>query len=394
LTELDTALSRELEDLRSKFRFRETSFLHKHSFSPSTLSPSNFVSFCSNDYLGLSKHPSLQSLFFDALEEKQFGAGASRLVSGDFREHFELEESISNLVGLPATLSFSSGYSANLGTISSLIGSEDIAIIDREVHASIIDGCRLSRAKLVVFDHLNATDAERLLSRFSSKPCKKFLFTESLFSMSGSFSPLEILFDLCKRYDAFLYVDEAHAIGTLGSGGGGLCKQKNIVPDVLVGTLGKSLGTFGAFVSGSKLLRDFLVNRARSFIFSTAVPACLALASRIGVELAVSSEGDLRRHTLQSRISLFRDLFSLPKVGDLSPIIPWILGGDKEALAASSMLRDRGLLIQAIRPPTVKEGRSRLRISLSSLHTDSEIEKLAYSIKSLPFSSSPPAFTE
>jgi 8-amino-7-oxononanoate synthase len=395
LSELDNFLSKELEDLRSKLRFRDPSILQElqTSVENSTSSLSK-ISFCSNDYLGLSKHPSLRSVLIDSLEPTQFGAGASRLVMGSFQDHLDLEQSISRLVGLPSTLTFSSGYSANVGTIPSLIGPDDIAIVDRQVHASIVDGCRLSRAKLAVFKHLSVSDAERVLSRFSSRACKKLLITESLFSMSGAYSPLGDLSELCRRYGAFLYVDEAHAIGTIGNQGSGICKLNNVIPHVLVGTLGKSLGTFGAFVSGSKVLRDFLFNRARSFIYSTAVPPCMAFAAKTGVELAASSVGDSLRCSLESRVALFRKLFSLPETSLPSPIIPWILGGEREALQASSLLREKGFLVQAIRPPTVKAGTSRLRISISSLHSEEEIERLAASIKSLPFSSAPSAFLE
>lgn len=390
MSELDNFLAQELEGIRLKHRYRDPSF--SLPTIPS-LEPEP-VSFSSNDYLGLSRHRLRSSSTSELQKSKQVGAGGSRLVTGNAEEHLALEKSVSDLVGLPSTLTFSSGYSANLGSIAALMGNEDLVIVDRQVHASILDGCRLSRAKLATFGHVNAADAARVLGRFSSFKGKKLLITESLFSMSGALAPLEALASECQKHGAFLYVDEAHAVGTIGEGGGGLCRHKRIIPDVLVGTFGKSLGTFGAFVCGSKILRDFLYNRARSFMFSTAVPPALALLAKTRVDIAKSSEGDFLRQSLFSRIELFRSLFSLPEKELHSPIIPWIIGSEEDALRASAFLYERGFFVQAIRPPTVKEGTSRLRLSFSARHSLADIEGLAEAIKSLPFSSSPEAFAE
>jgi 8-amino-7-oxononanoate synthase len=340
------------------------------------------VSFCSNDYLGLSTHPSLQSAVATAVSRFGFGAGAARLVSGTFSEHLALEEELAALVHMPAAVLYSSGYLANLGVFSALAGPEDLIVVDHSVHASIIDGCRLSRAKLAVYPHLNFTIAEKHLSRLSSKARRRFLVTESLFSMDGDFAPLPQLAAMAAHYQAAFIVDEAHALGILGPSGAGLSALSGVRPDIVVGTLGKALGACGAFVASTVQLCQYLTNRSRPFIYNTALPPLVAAAARAAVRLLRSAEGDALRDQLLASTSTLRTALGLTP--QPSPIIPIVLGSDANALLAANHLKARGFYVQAIRPPTVPEDTARLRLTVSSQHTVQQIADLLKALAAYP----------
>ncbi len=334
------------------------------------------VSFCSNDYLGLASHAALAAAAADAARSQGFGAGAARLVSGDLPAHRSLEASLANFLGREAALLFPTGYQANLGTLTALAGSEDLIASDAANHASLIDGCRLSRASISVYAHGDVAAARTALSRPGTFR-RRFLVTESLFSMDGDAAPLGALAELASAADAILIVDEAHALGALGPGGRGLCHAAGVIPDVLIGTLGKAFGAAGGFATGVAALRDTLVNRARTFVFTTALPAPVAAAAAAAVTLVDGSEGDERRRRLaanQTRLQAALTGHVLPTRG---PIVPIIVGSDGAALAASNQLRARGLFVPAIRPPTVPEGTARLRVTLSSEHTPGEVDRLS-----------------
>jgi len=343
----------------------------------------DLISFCSNDYLGLASHPSLAEAAARAVRLSGFGAGASRLVAGDLPEHRALESALALLVGLPAALLFPTGYQANLAAITALAGSADLIVADRAIHASLIDACRLSRAKLAFYPHLQLDKAEHHLSRLGPKARRRFLVTESLFSMDGDTPHLEQLSQLAQRHDAALLVDEAHAIGVLGPAGAGLCAANSVVPDILVGTLGKALGCSGAFIAGSVVLRDHLLNRARSFIFTTALPPPVAAAGLEAVTLVRSSQGDSLRGRLSRNLDAFRSHMRLPESALGSPIIPLIIGSDEEAVRASHLLRTMGVFVQPIRPPTVPEGTCRLRLTFSAQHTSEHIARLVEGLSAL-----------
>jgi 8-amino-7-oxononanoate synthase len=353
------------------------------------------VSFCSNDYLGLACHPALAQAAAEAATRSGFGAGAARLVSGTTPEHIALEDALASFVHSEAALLFASGYQANLGAITALAGAQDLVVADRACHASIIDACRLSRAKLALYPHRDLERAERHLRHFGPTARRRFLITESLFSMDGDVAPLQDLHALARAHDAALIVDEAHAVGCFGPTGSGLCAQCSIQPDVLIGTLGKAIGASGAFVAGTAGLRSFLMNSARTFLFTTALPPPVAAAALAAVRIITSTEGDTLRHALHEAASRLRSLLHLPSDPYFSPIIPLILGPDDHALQAASHLRANGLLVQPIRPPTVREGTARLRITLSAQHTPSQIADLAEGVASfsthLPPLSRPPA---
>ena len=335
------------------------------------------VSLCSNDYLGLASHPALADADAGAAARDGFGASAARLVSGDLPAHRELEAALASFLDRPAALLFPTGYQTNLGVVTALAGPEDLIVSDALNHASLIDGCRLSRAHVAVYPHADASAAARLLAA-GSQHRRRLLVTESLFSMDGDAAPLGALAEAAAATDSVLVVDEAHAFGALGPGGRGLCAAAGIAPDVLIGTLGKAVGAAGGFVAGSSALRDLLVNRARTFIFTTALPPPVAAAATASVGLIAGPEGERRRSLLADRqrslgLALAaRGLVAGPPVG---PILPVVLGSEARALAAAAGLRARGFFVPAIRPPTVPPGSSRLRITLSAAHQPADLDR-------------------
>jgi len=336
------------------------------------------LSFCSNDYLGLASHPALATAAAEAAARDGYGASASRLVSGDLPAHRALESALSVFLDRPSALTFPSGYQTNLGVLTALAGRDDLIVSDALNHASLVDGCRLSRARVEIYPHADAAAARRLLA--ADGPFRRrLLVTESLFSMDGDAAPLAALAEAAAATDAILIVDEAHAFGVLGPGGRGLCAAAGVAPDVLLGTLGKAVGSAGGFVAGAPALRELLVNRARTFIFTTALPPPVAAAAAAGVGLIAGPEGDRRRALLNER----REALGEALVGrglvpgiPAGPILPVVLGSEARALAVADGLRARGLFIPAIRPPTVPAGSSRLRITLSSAHQPADLARL------------------
>jgi 8-amino-7-oxononanoate synthase len=332
------------------------------------------VNFSSNDYLGLSTHPALASSSARAARELGTGAGASRLVTGDSQAHRSLERAVARALGTEAALVFGSGYAANVGLLSTIAGPGDVIFSDALNHASIIDGCRLSRASVEVYPHLDAAALDERLSRLTAR--RKVVVTESLFSMDGDLAPLPEIVAACARHGAALVVDEAHALGVIGATGlaGELGLAHRV--DLRVGTFGKAVGAYGAFVAGARDAVDWLANRARSFVFSTALPPPVCAAAEEGLHLAVT-EATLRERLWRNIRHLASGLTMLGWPAEArGPIFPIVLGSPERALEASARLREAGLLVKAIRPPTVPEGTSRLRISLGAAHDDVEIEAL------------------
>jgi 8-amino-7-oxononanoate synthase len=381
LDSLATAIAQELRDLAAADRLRACPPLTGPARTRPSLEGQPLLSFCSNDYLGLADHSTVVQAAAAAAARSGFGAGAARLVSGDLPEHRLLEQGLASFLGLPAALLFPTGYQANIGAISSLAGREDFIVSDAANHASLIDGCRLSRAQIAVYPHRDATAARALLASAGGRHRRRLLVTESLFSMDGDEAPLVDLAGAARDHDAALVVDEAHALGVRGPGGTGLCRAAGVTPDVLIGTLGKALASHGGFVAGTEDLRSLLVNRARTFIFTTASPAPVAAAALAALDLVKAPEGDSRRSALRDRIAQLRTALALPPDG--GPILPLILGPDRAALEASAALRGRGLFVQAIRPPTVAEGTARLRITLSAAHTPDDVAELIAALRAL-----------
>jgi len=336
------------------------------------------LTLCSNDYLGYATEP-----WPVAPQLAPSGAGASRLVSGNHPAHEDAEAAVAAWLGVEAALLFSSGYAANLGALSALAGPGDVIVSDALNHASIIDGCRLSGAALRVVPHLDlGAVGEALMEARSAR--RRWVVTESYFSMDGDSPDLAALGCLCDTHDAGLVVDEAHALGVFGPGGRGLCAEASVKPDVLIGAAGKALGLHGAFVAGSRLLRTWLWNRARSFVFSTGVSPALALAIRGRVRRAVEDEG-ARARLRWAEAQLREGLTALGVRGaerGRGPVIPWVLGSAEATVAMSRRLRERGVLVQAIRPPTVPEGTSRLRITAHARLGRDDIERALTAFRS------------
>jgi 8-amino-7-oxononanoate synthase len=335
------------------------------------------INFSSNNYLGIANHPALCEAAKAAIDRYGCGSGASRLISGNMTLHEELEAKIAELKGTEAALVFNSGFQANTGIIQALVGTDDVVFSDSLNHASIIDGCRLARAKIVVYEHCDVDQLEQGLKQAPSRG-RKLIVTESLFSMDGDEAPLKETVELAERYGAMVMVDEAHATGVYEPNGAGLVAKLGLGEGVLVqmGTLGKALGGFGAYVAGSKSLRELLINRCRSFIFTTALPPAvmaMGLAAIDLVEKEPERRQDLRRNCNALRSGLKKLGFML---GDSqSQILPLIVGEAGACMKLSEDLLSRGVFAQGIRPPTVPPGTSRLRITLMATHSDEHMRR-------------------
>jgi 8-amino-7-oxononanoate synthase len=339
------------------------------------LGGASLVNLCSNDYLGLAAHPRVLAAAAEAVRAEGAGAGASRLVCGDLPIHRRLEERLARLKGKEAALLFSSGYHANVGVPAALTGKDDAIFSDVLNHASLVDGCRLSFARTVRYRHKDLEELSDLLA--ASRARRKLVVTDAVFSMDGDAAPLEGLVELCERHGAVLYVDEAHATGLLGARGGGLCQELGLSDrvDVVMGTLGKALGSFGAVVAGSRRLCEWLTSRARTFVFTTALPpaACGAALAALDV-IEAEPERRARIAALSARMKAGLERLGFPMREVVAPIFPVLLGDERKALLASRLLRERGFLVRAIRPPTVPAGTSRLRITLSAAHADVQVD--------------------
>ena len=337
--------------------------------------------FCSNDYLGLSQHPRVKAAASAAIAKYGWGAGASRLISGNSPLQEELERKIADFKGREAAIVFPTGYMANLGAISSLVDEHDAIIIDRLDHASIIDACRLTKAKFQVYRH-NDPDALAAALQRSAKFKKRLIVTDSVFSMDGDLAPLPEIVALAKEYDALTMIDEAHATGTIGPTGRGLEEYFNLKGqvDIVMGTLSKAVGSVGGFVAGSQELIDYLRNKARSFIYTTALPPAACAASLEALKI-IEQEPELIAK-LWANIEYFGTRYQVPGTRN-SPIIPIIIGNAEKTIEISQMLLEKNIFVSAIRPPTVPQGESRLRITISATHQKEEIECLASSLRAL-----------
>ena len=333
--------------------------------------------FASNDYLGLAGHPALLAAFHEGLDRWGPGAAASRLITGTQPPHAALEETLAAAKKSAAALTFSSGYAAATGAIPAIVGSRDHIVIDKLAHACLIDGARLSGARLRVFPHNHLEKLDRLLGsiRAADPGARILIVTESVFSMDGDLCPLAEIVALRERHRALLLLDEAHGFGVLGRQGMGLAEQLGLQEriDFQMGTLGKAAGLAGAYLTCSAAWRDLLVNRARSFIYSTAPPPAFAHAALAAINLIRSATGDELRQRLAENIRRID-----PKAP--SPILPFVMGSNEAALAASARLESLGFLVPAIRFPTVPRGTARLRISLSATHPAGAVDALALAL--------------
>jgi 8-amino-7-oxononanoate synthase len=380
----------ELEALRKRSLDRHLHEISSGQGPEVKIGGRRFINFSSNDYLGLANDPRLREAATAAIHEFGVGAGASRLISGTQSSHLALERALAKWKETEAALCFSSGYAAALGAIPALVTKNDVILLDKLCHASLIDGARLSGAVLRVFPHNQLRKLESLLEWARRKhPGKRVLIiTESVFSMDGDRAPLRELVELKKRFRALLMLDEAHAIGVIGPKGRGLAAAENVSEevDVQMGTLSKALGTSGGYICGSHTLIEWLINRARSFIYSTAPPPAIAAAGLAAVDFLASPEGEKRRLLLWEKIRLMQQL--LPRAGSEAEdaaapgaIFPLIVGDEKAALDTAAALQSEGFLVPAIRYPTVAKGTARLRITVTATHEAAPIEALCETIE-------------
>jgi glycine C-acetyltransferase len=370
-------LQTELENLHNKGLYRLLRCVEGDQGPTLLIDGREAINFSSNNYLGLANHPALREVAKEAIDRYGCGSGASRLISGNMTLHEELESKIAELKGTEAALVFNSGFQANTGVIPVLVGEGDVILSDALNHASIIDGCRLARAKIVVYGHCDLDELERGLKN-SLPNNRKLIVTESLFSMDGDEAPLADIVSLAERHGAMVMVDEAHATGVYEPNGAGIVAKLGLGERVLVqmGTLGKALGGFGAYVAGSKALRELLINRCRSFIFTTSLPPAVMAMSIAAIDL-IKKEPE-RRQALRNNCQLLRS--GLESLGyslgtNQSQILPLMIGDATRCMKLSEDLLQRGVFAQGIRPPTVPAGTSRLRITLMATHTREHIEE-------------------
>jgi len=388
----DTDLQQRLAAIRSQGLLRELRRVDSPQAPRIRIGGQNLLNFSSNDYLGLATDPLLKEAAIRAVETFGAGSGASRLVCGSLAPHHQLEETLAVFKGTEAALSFSSGYATAVGTICALLGTDDIIVLDKLVHACIVDAARLSGAKIRVFAHNDLEDLEEKLKwaqkvqRSKSKVqsgSRVLVVTESIFSMDGDAAPLREMVALKEKYGAWLMVDEAHATGLYGKDRRGLAEELGVSNqiEVQMGTLGKALGASGGYICGPRVLIDFLINRARSFVFSTAPVPAAAAAARAGVEFVRSAEGEARRTSLWARVAEFQSAIRNRQSATPSAIVPIITGGEEKAIQAAARLREQNIFVPAIRYPTVARGQARLRVTLTAAHTADEVTRLANALK-------------
>lgn len=376
----DWRLDSQIEELKAKGLWRELRRLDSAQ-GPRVKNADGrqWLNFSSNDYLGLASSNDLSRALHEGVERYGGGAGASRLVCGTLRPHTALEDALADFKGTEAALSFSSGYAAPLGVIPAFMGADDTIILDKLCHASLVDAARLSGAALRVFPHNQLGKLERLLQTAKGRT---LVVAESIYSMDGDACPLAEIVELKERYGAWLMLDEAHAVGVVGPQGRGLAAALGLEArvDLQMGTLSKAFGLSGGYLAASRKVIDLLINRARSFIYSTAPPPCIAHAATAAVEIIRGEEGARRRRALWSNIELCKRHLP-PGAPPDSAIIPVIIGDEGEAVAVSDQLRGEGFLIPAIRYPTVARGAARLRITMSAAHESAQVLELLTALK-------------
>ena len=394
VNDFDQELTARLDQLRQDGLWRELRRVDSAQGTHLQIGGRPFLNFSSNDYLGLATHPALREAATRAIRDFGTGSGASRLICGSLAPHHELEEALAAFKGTAAALTFSTGYAAAVGTIAALLGPDDIIVVDRLVHACCIDAARLSGAKLRVFDHNDLGDLESILAWAATKATatkrpRVLIVTESVFSMDGDVAPLRPLVELKERHGAWLMLDEAHATGMFGNHRRGLAELEGVSDrvEIHMGTLGKAFGASGGYIAGSRALVDLLINRARSFIFSTAPVPAAAAAARAGVELVQGEEGQFRAAQLQNVILQLREILGAPSPTDaatLSAIVPLIIGDESQAVAHALALREHGVFVPAIRFPTVARGSARLRFTATASHTAADLAELGTALRALP----------
>lgn len=372
---LDPLFESELSRLDARHLVRQCRVIESACAPEIVYQGRRLILMASNDYLGLANHGAVKEAAAQAIQHYGVGAGAARLISGTQPPHHDLEVALAKWKGAEAALCFGSGYLANLGLIPSLAGPQDLILADRLCHASLIDGCRLSRARLRIFPHADVDHLERLLNR---RPAvrRTLIVTDGLFSMDGDLAPLSALAKLAHQYECLLIVDDAHGTGVMGTHGRGSLEACGVEADVPfhLGTLGKALGTSGAYLVGSETFVRFLVNTARTFMFTTSPPAAMAAATIAALDL-LQREPERRARLWTNRDVLFQGLIGmgLRLTASSSPILPVVIGDERLTLEVAQALLDRGVYAPAIRPPTVPKGSCRIRLTVTAEHTPDHV---------------------
>ncbi len=368
----------ELDALQQDHRLRSLLPVDSAQSSSITLQGQKVLLFCSNNYLGLADHPLLKKAAISAVETWGTGAGASRLISGNFRLYELLEEKLARLKSTASALVFNSGFTANLGTLGAIVKKGDLILADRLNHASLIDGCRFSEGTLRVYRHKDMEQLEKWLAMRKNNQ-NAFIVTDGVFSMDGDITPLPEIVMLSEKYDATIYLDDAHGTGVLGEHGGGTLDHFNLTSPRLIqmGTFSKALGGFGGFIAGPKTLIDFLINKARAFIYTTALPPSVVATGLAALDL-IEKKPSLREKLWKNRDYFYEKVQALgfDTFESETPILPIRIGNSEEALAFSKQLLAHQIYVQAIRPPTVPEGTARLRVTIMATHTFEEIDTL------------------
>lgn len=377
-------LQRELDERASLGLLRTRRTLDSPQSPHIVVDGKPYLAFCSNDYLGLANHPQLVAALQLGAQQWGVGAGAAHLVSGHFEPHHRLEKQLAAFVGKPAALLFSTGYMANMGVVQALVGKADTVFADKLNHASLNDAMLLSRAQVQRYRHGDLEQLDQLLEKNNLD--RKLIITDAVFSMDGDIAPLPELLALCEQHDAWLLVDDAHGFGVLGEQGRGSLAHFRLASQriIYMATLGKAAGVSGAFVAAEQVVIDTLVNHARSYVYTTATPPALSVALAESVHLI--AQGDAPRSHLQSLIAQLRSgLAGLPwqLMPSHTAIQPLLIGDNQQALQLSERLRERGIWVAAIRPPTVPHGTARLRITLSAAHSAADVEQLVGALHEL-----------
>ena len=375
------SLKLELEQRKANGLLRQRRLLDSPQAEHIIANQKPYLSFCSNDYLGLANHPDLISAMQKAAGDSGVGSGAANLITGHHRYHDALEKQLAQFVGLPAALLFSTGYMANIGVIGALMGRHDAVFADKLNHACLNDGGYFSYAEFQRFPHNDVGALEKLLQLSTAK--HKLIAVDAVFSMDGDIAPIPEYLALCEKYDAYLYVDDAHGFGVLGEHGRGSLSHFNLKSPriIMMATLGKAAGVAGAFVAGEQVVIDYLIQKAKSYVYST--PAPPALSATLAVSVKLIAQGDDLRANLNQLIAYLKNNLKLSKwrlLASDTAIQPLIVGSNQEALAVSEYLQTHGVLVPAIRPPTVPAGTARLRISLSAAHTLGDVAQLVAAI--------------
>lgn len=367
----------ELSQLENKHLLRKLTVVDSYDGPRIMVDGRSLLLMCSNDYLGLAGNLTLRKAACDAMDRYGFGSGASRLISGTSALHGELERRLAEFKGTESALLFNSGYAANTGIIPAVAGEGDVILSDSLNHASIIDGCRLSKAETLVYRHKNADHVEQFLKK-NVNAGRKLIVTDGVFSMDGDIAPLPELVSLAERYNAILMVDDAHATGVLGKTGKGTVEHFGLHGRVHIqmGTLGKAFGSFGAYAAGSKDLIAYLMNRSRSFIYSTALPPAVCAASIAALDV-VQKQPDLREKLWKNRERFVKGLASLKAdIGaSETPIVPVVIGASANALKIAKRLFEHGVYAVAVRPPAVPDGTARIRTTVTAAHSEVDIDK-------------------